>query len=272
MTLEELHEKLFEVLCLVDDICAKEGVRYFLAGGTEIGSVREKGIIPWDDDIDIKVLREDYPKFKAAMEKNLPDGYKFIEPDAFAPYFYDFSVRVINMNEPIREESEESLAYKNLQNKVGLDVFILEKAPSSKIAQKIMLVKCKMIYGMAMSKRYKLHKEGYSFTQRVVSGVCMLLGKFFKLETIFKLQNKSMTKYLKKYENKQVEYRFPSNDLLRDMMFFPDELFRDVAFGEIRGRKFPIPVGYDRELTMIYGDYMHPPKDPSIYKNHLEQD
>ena len=114
MTLEELHGKLFEVLCLIDDICTKEGVRYFLDGGTEIGSVREKNIIPWDDDIDIKVLREDYPKFKAAMEKNLPDGYKFFEPDAFAPYFYDFSARVLNMNEPIREESEESLAYEEV--------------------------------------------------------------------------------------------------------------------------------------------------------------
>ena len=272
MTLEELHGKLFEVLCLIDDICTKEGVRYFLDGGTEIGSVREKNIIPWDDDIDIKVLREDYPKFKAAMEKNLPDGYKFFEPDAFAPYFYDFSARVLNMNEPIREESEESLAYKSLQNKVGLDVFIFEKAPSSKMAQKMMLLKCKTLYGMAMSKRFKVHSEGYSFSQKVVSGTCMFMGRFFKLEKIFAMHNKSMTKYLKKYENKQVEYRFPSNYLLRDMMFFPDEIFRDVAYGEINGRKFPIPVGYDKELTMIYGDYMHPPKDPSMYKNHMEQD
>ena len=185
MTLEELHGKLFEVLCLIDDICAKEGVRYFLDGGTEIGSVREKNIIPWDDDIDIKVLREDYPKFKEAMEKNLPEGYKFFEPDAFAPYFYDFSARVLNMNEPIREESEESRAYKSLQNKVGLDVFIFEKAPSSKLAQTTMLIKCKMLYGMAMSKRFRVHNEGYSFSQKVVSGVCMFMGKFFIVSSAF---------------------------------------------------------------------------------------
>ena len=272
MTLEELHNKLYDLLCIVDDICKKEGVRWFIDGGTEIGAVREKNFVPWDDDLDIKVLREDYEAFKAAMIKHLPSNYRFIEPEEFSPYFYDFVPRVVDTEQLLRTVTDEDTAYKNYQNCVGFDVFILENAPSGALARKLMHLKLKMIYGMAMSKRYKLHKEGYSFTQRVVSGVCMLLGKFFKLETIFKLQNKSMTKYLKKYENKQVEYRFPSNDLLRDMMFFPDELFRDVAFGEIRGRKFPIPVGYDRELTMIYGDYMHPPKDPSIYKNHLEQD
>jgi len=270
MTLEELQSKLFEVLCVVDDICVKEGVRYFLDGGTEIGSVREKDIIPWDDDIDIKVLREDYPKFKEAMEKNLPEGYALYEPEEFAPYFYDFSVRILKIDEPIRPETEESLAYKSLQNRVGLDVFIFEKAPSSKLAQKMMCVKYKAYYGMAMSKRYKVHSEEYSFTEKLISGTCIFMGKFFKYDKLFAMYRKANEKYLKKYD--KCEYRFPSNYLLRDMKFFPERIFEDTAYGEIRGRKFPIPSGYDEELTMIYGDYMHPPKDRSIYKNHLEND
>lgn len=272
MTLEELHVKLFETLCLVDDICNKEGVRYFLDSGTEIGSVREKNIIPWDDDIDLKVLREDYPKFKAAMEKHLPDNYRFLEADAFAPYFYDFSVRIINMDEPIRPETEESLAYKSYQNRVGLDVFVFEKAPSSKLEQKTLMLKCKMIYGMAMSKRYKIHNENYSFSQKIVSGVCMFMGKFFKLEKIISMYDKLVKKYALKHGDEKCEYRLPSNYTLRDMRFFPEDIFDGVAYGEINGRKFPIPSGYDKELTMLYGDYMSPPKDMSIYKNHLEQD
>ena len=89
MTLPELQDKLYDVLCMVDDICKKEGIRWFLDGGTEIGSVREKDIIPWDDDIDAKILREDYPKFKAAMLKYLPENYRYIEPEEFSPYFFD---------------------------------------------------------------------------------------------------------------------------------------------------------------------------------------
>ncbi|MBR4014103.1 MAG: LicD family protein, partial [Clostridia bacterium] len=90
MTLEELHNKLYDLLCIVDDICKKEGVRWFIDGGTEIGAVREKNFVPWDDDLDIKVLREDYEAFKAAMIKHLPSNYRFIEPEEFSPYFYDF--------------------------------------------------------------------------------------------------------------------------------------------------------------------------------------
>ena len=71
--------RTYELLCLIDDICRKEGVTYFLDGGSLIGSVREKDLIAWDDDIDIKMRRDEYPKFKAAMEKNLPEYIRLIE-------------------------------------------------------------------------------------------------------------------------------------------------------------------------------------------------
>ena len=72
MKREELHKLLFETLCIIDDICKKENVRWFLDSGTELGSLREQDIIPWDDDMDIKVFREDYPAFCEAMRKHLP--------------------------------------------------------------------------------------------------------------------------------------------------------------------------------------------------------
>ncbi len=265
MRIDVLHEQLYEVLCLVDDICKKEGVRYFLDGGTEIGSVREKDFIPWDDDIDIKVLREDYESFKAAMIKNLPERYAFVEPNEYSPYFFDFVPRIIDMSRRLREETDEDRAYKNYQNRVGVDIFVFEKAPDSPLAQKLMMLKCKILYGMAMSKRYKVYKDGYSFMQKVQTGVCMLLGKLFKYETILSMWERSMTKY----KNRQTSSRFPANYLIRDLGFFRDEWFSSEAQGEIRGRSFPIPAGYDGELTQIYGEYMKPPKDKSIYKTHI---
>ena len=93
MTIYELHNHLYNTLCIIDDICQKNNVRYFLDSGTEIGSVREKDFIPWDDDMDIKVLLEDYPAFKKAMEKNLPPYMHLIEPNAFSPAFYDFTIK-----------------------------------------------------------------------------------------------------------------------------------------------------------------------------------
>ncbi len=265
MTLEELQNKLFDVLCMIDDICKKENVKYFLDGGTEIGSVREKNIIAWDDDIDIKVLREDYQAFKEAMIKNLPDNYRYIEPEDFSPCFFDFVPRIIDIDQPIRKETDEDRAYKNYQNRIGVDIFILENAPSSALAQKMMMLKLKMTYGMAMSKRYKVHKEKYSLVQKIVTGVCILMGKPFSTERLFKKWNKSM----RKYENKKCEYVIPANYPLWMISYFKYEWFESCTEGELRGKKFPIPIGYDAEMTQIYGEYMKPPKDRSIYTTHM---
>ena len=265
MTLEELQNKLYDVLCLVDDICKKENVKYFLDGGTEIGSVREKDIIAWDDDIDIKILREDYDAFKVAMQKHLPDNYRLVEPEEFSPYFFDFVTRIIDVNQPIREENDEDRAYKNYQNRVGVDVFIIENAPSGAFAQKMMMLKLKMIYGMAMSKRYKVHKEKYSFAQKLITGTCMLIGRFFSHKKLFKMWHKAM----EKYNGCKREYVIPASFPLQFVDFFKYEWYESTAEGELRGRKFPIPVGYDPEMTQIYGEYMKPPKDKSIYITHM---
>lgn len=266
MTIEVLHDQLFEVMLLVDEICRKEGVRYFIDSGTAIGAVREKDFIPWDDDVDFKVLREDWPRFKEAMNKHLPSNYRLIEPMDMVPAFYDFVPRVINMDKPLREETEEDKFYKNYQNRVGLDVFIFDKAPNSSLKQKSMMLKCKILYGMAMSKRYKVDMSGYSFMQKLESRVCMLMGKFYSTEKILKKHEKAMTKYSSLTDNK---YRFPGNYLLRELGFFNEEWYADTVYMPIRDHDFPMPIGYDGELTKMYGDYMHPPKDRSIYKTHI---
>lgn len=125
MKREELHKLLFETLCIIDDICKKENVRWFLDSGTELGSLREQDIIPWDDDMDIKVFREDYPAFCEAMRKHLPEYLHFIEPQDYSPAFYDFIPRIYDERYPLREETAEDRYYKNYQNRIGIDVFIL---------------------------------------------------------------------------------------------------------------------------------------------------
>ena len=93
----------------------------------------------------------------------------------------------------------------------------------------------------------------------------MTLGKLFSHKKIFKMWNKSMTKY----KGKKTGWVIPANFPLQFVDFFKYEWYVTAAEGELRGRKFPIPVGYDPEMTQIYGEYMKPPKDRSIYNTHL---
>ena len=147
MKREELHKLLFETLCIIDDICKKENVRWFLDSGTEIGSLREQNIIPWDDDIDIKVMREDYPAFCEAMRKHLPEYLHFIEPQDYSPAFYDFIPRIYDERYPLREETAEDRYYKNYQNRIGIDVFIYDVAPDNAFKREMMKVAEKIALG-----------------------------------------------------------------------------------------------------------------------------
>lgn len=266
MKREELHNRLFETLCVIDDICKKEKVRWFLDSGTEIGSMRERDIIKWDDDIDIKVFREDYPAFKKAMQENLPEYMHFIEPQDYSPAFFDFIPRVYDERYPLRKETEEDRYYKNYQNRVGVDVFIFDVAPDLKFFRKLMRFQYKIIYGMGMSKRYSIKGEKYSTLQKIQVGVLRFLGRFFSVKKICKMQEKMSSKYA----GKKTEWSYASNYLLNEVAFFRSDMYNDTDYGTIRGRKFPIPIGYDEELRVHYGDWTNPPKNKDAFEHHAE--
>lgn len=263
--LEELHDKLFEVLCVIDDICKKEHVRYFLDSGTAIGAVREHDFIPWDDDMDIKVLGEDYPAFKAAMEKNLPPYMHIIEPQDFAPAFYDFAVRIYDERYTIREETAEDTFYGNLQNHLGTDVFIYFRAPSRPLEQNVLKLKTKVLYGLGMAHRYQHKMEKYTLLQRFQVTVLSTLGKAISAKKICEMWWKEMLRWQKK----PAAFLYPGCYALDYLDFFQKDGYGEDTFGEIRGRKFPLPSCIDRELTQIYGDYMKPPANKEIYVKHF---
>ena len=75
--LRKAQLRMLEILVVVDKICKKHNISYWLDGGTCLGAVRHKGFIPWDDDVDIAVMRKDYYKLCAVLKKELPDNLVF---------------------------------------------------------------------------------------------------------------------------------------------------------------------------------------------------
>ena len=69
--LKKIQMTQIELICEVDRICKKCGIRYNMVGGTMLGAIRHKGYIPWDDDADIGFLREEYEKFRQACKREL---------------------------------------------------------------------------------------------------------------------------------------------------------------------------------------------------------
>lgn len=90
--LERLQATEFEILEVVADFCDSHGIKWFLDSGTALGAVRHKGFIPWDDDIDIGMLRSEYDRFiELATTEGLPDGYQLCAPTLTENYIPVFA-------------------------------------------------------------------------------------------------------------------------------------------------------------------------------------
>lgn len=266
MKLEDVQNRSFDLLCRIDDICKKEKVRYFLHAGTELGAVREKDIIPWDDDVDIKVLLEDYPAFRKAMKANLPDYLRLVEPVDLQPSFFDFMVRVIDLRYQLRRETDEDRYYKNLQNHIGVDVFIQHRIPDGKAAKALAYSRLMFWYGMGMGHRYRLEFNKYPGLSKAVVACLSQIGKHVPVDRIWKGYYRDIQRF-----NKKTSRLAMRNSMQWDGMV--DTAWTDqVAYGVLRGREFPIPAGYDAELTAYYGDYRSPPKDRGIFNQHLDEE
>jgi lipopolysaccharide cholinephosphotransferase len=135
---------------VVDKICKEYNIRYCLDGGTELGAIREHDFIPWDDDMDICVLAEDYDAFVQVMKENLPEHYHIVEPYDTIPLFFDNVTRIYDDRWQFEGESGINPVYKNYQSPVGTDVFIYSGCPGSKIGQKLFNLKTENRKGEAV--------------------------------------------------------------------------------------------------------------------------
>ena len=268
LKLAEVQDRLFDLLCLIDDICRREGVTYFLDGGTEIGSVREKDIIAWDDDADIKLKWIDYPAFKDAMEKHLPEYIRLVEPVYFSPYFYDFFIRVVDTRYLRRKVTKADLAYQNMENYLCCDVSVHFHIPEKPFAQRLALARVRLLYGMGMAHRFDFDAGKYTPPQRIGVFLLRAAGHLIPAKTICRRFWKLMDHYDRKAADSPWCFsNWPPNPIVQKAAWFDA-----TAEGELRGRKFLIPAEVDDDLTTMYGDYMHPPKDRNAFIQHLDEE
>ena len=271
MTIDELHDRLYELLKTVDGLCRKHQIRYMMHGGSAIGAVREHDFIPWDDDMDLLILAEDYPRFLAAM-RELPEHVQLLRPQDFSPYFYDFILRVCDDRWRLREETAEDAAYQNYQNRVGIDIFILSGCPKAGLRQKLWLLKYDILYGMAMQYRYRLDDRKYSPLQKCELLVLNLLGRIYSGKTPARIIE-AWERFLLSSDAKETKTRMVSNTTPQCYWHpMPDAWFADTAYTPFRDLSVPLPGDYDSVLRFTYGDYMTPVQDPTRYIVHLDRE
>lgn len=129
----ELHKVLLSAMKDIDKICRENGLRYYLHAGTLLGAINHKGFIPWDDDVDISLFREDYEKLLALITERMPDKY-FVHTYKTDPAYPNNRavLRVLGTHVIHHHENEHKT-----HNEVAVDLVPLDAVPNSRFVQKI---------------------------------------------------------------------------------------------------------------------------------------
>ena len=192
MDLKEKQEKGLGILLEIDRICEKHQISYRLDAGTLLGAIRHKGFIPWDVDVDLCFLREDWWKFSKVAQEELPANFALLLPDTFrgGKAFYDFVPRVVDLSTERRsEKTEGDTFYEGKLNHLWVDCFILDDLPAQALWAKFYTFRQQLIFGLAMGHRRTVNLKKYKGLSRLFVSVLSKLGRLFSMPYLFSLQD-----------------------------------------------------------------------------------
>ena len=246
----------------IDRVCKKHNLTYWLAHGTLLGAYRKNCFIPWDDDIDIFMPREDYNKFiKTCNDKEIDENYclKSIERNNSK---YPFA-KVVNNKIIIQSKSSED---RNL----WIDIFPIDGFPedyetSVKQTKKIEFGKG-LIY-LHNTSFGDILKERKSIKNKIQKIILKPIAMVIPTKKISMAMIKIATKY-KYSESKFVGGYIWGYGICERLE--KEKFVSEAIKMEFEGNEFNVPKGYDLYLTSIYGEYMKlPPEDKRITHNIL---
>lgn len=256
---EELKRIQIEILDYFDAFCRKNHIRYWLDYGTLLGAVRHKGYIPWDDDIDVAMLREDYEKAAKLFNKQSNGRYGFYTPFNNKDYSYPFG-KILDQNTVLYEYGE-----KGIKTSVYVDVFVYDNAPDDKEVIKKVFKKRNLL---GRVRRLKLPmRSDIKTLKKIVFFIGSVMLKPISNNAI----NKALDKNAKAYNKNSTSGNVCSFADPYDTTFFcvPKTYFKECIELEFEGKLYYAPKKYDEWLKIIYGDYMRLPPVEQRKSHHV---
>lgn len=243
--LDTIQNILLGFLLEIDRICKKHNIKYFLAGGTLLGAVRHKGFIPWDDDADVMMLREDYDEFLKVLPYELPANFA-IQNDEKTSHFPFTKIRI---NDTVFS-TEFSSRFKDIHNGIFFDVLAQDQTSNNKLVRKFHMHATASARWLVLDKwrGTKVNANG-----KFASFIANVLKTIFPLSILEKIQNKLMEQYKNK---RNAKFLFDSMGRNITRGEFPKQWLEEAVYVDFEGFKFPIPKEYDKYLSYLYGDYM----------------
>lgn len=253
--LKILHDIMLEEIKAFIFICKKNKLKYFAIGGTCLGAIREKGFIPWDDDVDLLLLRDDFEKFVKIANDELKQ-YNDSNYKIYATF--DNGIRSFHLAIDVDNEILGKTTVK-------IDILPFDKLPKSKIKQKIM--RFKLLSYRAMIKQ---QRNTSNIFKKIYISLMQFVGKIKGYYRIKKAHDKIATKY-NNHKNKY-PYYISTVDAYNITLHkqYNVEWFTDNIIVPFENIEISVPESYHEYLIYEYGDYMERPPIEEQKPSHLD--
>lgn len=240
--LEKIKKIELDILRVVDEICRQNDINYFLAGGSLLGAVRHQNIIPWDDDLDIGMLREDFEKFRKICPQSIKAPYTYESPQNNSGSHYHFDkIRLKNTYFSTKFSSNFKI-----NDGVFFDIVVYDQTANNKFLANLHIRLLKMWTRVINIKWYGKPRRNVHYVLSKIALPIMRLIPFSFFHKVFEFM-------LKFYRNKKnAKYLVDGVGLNISKGRFPKEWVTKLKYVKFGDLTAPIPTNYDGYLTHFY--------------------
>ena len=248
-------DAILRIYDVFSDICRRHQLRFYVSFGSALGAVRHKGFIPWDDDMDVAMPREDYEKFIAFAAKELPADLQWVDWHN-TPEFPDLFGKIQETDRTLVSSIEKTIGHE-FPHGIFLDVFPLDGYPKNPWKVLVRRFRRKMLRARIV---YVSSRRTNTIRERLLRIIGRFAGVFFdhfdSLQDRFRIEE-AIAKSVPPFEGRYCcNYQTGWNELV---FFFPSDCWDPCSTGVFEGRTVPLPKDWDTLLRQQYGDYMTPP-------------
>ena len=250
--LHEHKQALLVILKEFDRVCKLIGVPYTLFAGSMLGAVRHQGFIPWDDDVDVLMLRKDYERFLSEAHRFLDQEKFFLQKEFSEHWPLFFSKLRLNNTACIEKYHPKD---PKIHQGVYIDIFPCDNAKGTELGRRAQFLASKVVIAKALDRR------GYvtgSKRKKAFIGLCKILP----LKLFWRIA-------IKGREDSRLVHSFFAAASKYSKNIYPREYIEQTVIATFEGEGYPISKHYDSLLNILYGDYMQlPPPEERKIKQH----